>query len=106
MEIKRDKYFRERGSYSRIIKIFCKKCGKLIFSYQKDGPGWLKRCYFNRIISDRKFNPKRNLVCSCKTIIGKPKRHFFRSDGITPDGRWAFELNKESFRRTYGKKIE
>lgn len=100
--IKRDKYLRGRGSYARIVKIGCAKCGRLLFLYQKDGPGWLKRCYFNRIISDKKFNSNKKLTCSCSNVIGIPKQHVFRSDNVTPDGRMAFELIKGRFKRSYG----
>ena len=36
IKIKRDKYFRKRGSYARIIKVKCAKCNKILFSYQKE----------------------------------------------------------------------
>ena len=91
-KIKRDKYFRKRGSYARIIKVKCAKCGKILFSYQKDGPGWLKRCYLNRIISEKKFEPSKML--KCHGIIGIPKKH--------KDGRDSFQLVRGKFKRTYG----
>jgi len=73
--------------------------------YQKDGPGWLRRCYLNRII-DKKFNSSKNLICSCGNLIGIPKRHVLRSDGITHDGRMAFEMVKNKFKRDYPKKVK
>jgi hypothetical protein len=45
--MKKDKYLREKGGTAKIINIKRASCGKLIFVYQKDGPGWLKRCYLN-----------------------------------------------------------
>lgn len=104
IKIKRDEYFRKRGSYCRIIKIKCAKCKKVLFQYQKDGPGCLKRCYSNRLIGKR-LNFKKNLVCSCGNLIGTPLRHVFRSDGITPDGRMAFEMIRKRFERTYSLKL-
>ena len=45
--MKRDKYFKERGGTAKIIDVCCLSCGNILFVYQKDGPGWLKRCYLN-----------------------------------------------------------
>jgi len=92
INLKRDKYFRKRGSYAKIIKVKCAKCGGLLFLYQKDGPGWLKRCYFNRIISEREFSPNKNLECC--GVIGTPMKH--------KDGRDAFKLIRGKFKRSYG----
>jgi hypothetical protein len=92
MKLKRDKYFRKRGSYARIIKVKCAKCNKVLFSYQKDGPGWLKRCYFNRIITDQKLNAVKDL--KCHGIIGIVKKH--------KDGRLAYQLMRGKFKRSYG----
>lgn len=92
IKIKRDRYFTKRGGYARIIQVKCAKCNKVLFLYQKDGPGWLKRCYLNRIISKKKFNPLQKLRC-CE-VIGIPIKH--------KDGRNAFQLVKGKFKRTYG----
>ena len=92
IKIKRDKYLRKRGSYAHIIKVKCAKCNKVLFSYQKDGPGWLKRCYLNRIISEKKFSADKNLKCC--GIVGVSIKH--------KDGRDAFKLIKGKFKRTYG----
>jgi hypothetical protein len=94
LKIKRDKYFRKRGSYFRIIKVKCSKCGKVLFLYQKDGPGWLKRCYLNRIISKNKFKPGKLKCCQ---IIGLPIKH--------KDGREAYKLIRGKFTRTYPPKL-
>ena len=92
MKIKKDKYFRKRGSYARIIKISCAKCKTVLFLYQKDGPGWLQRCYSNRILSNKKFPSDKKLSC-CMTI-GLPVTH--------KDGRKAFSLIRGKFKRSYG----
>ena len=103
MKIKKDKYFRERGGKARLIKVICSNCEKLIFLYQKDGPGHLKRCYLNRIIEPKEYallnkNPNikepkdiRNIICRCGNIIGSPI--------IYQDGRLAFHLIRNNFRR-------
>ncbi len=104
MKIKKDKYFRERGGTAKIIRISCMQCGNTVLVYQKDGPGWLKRCYLNRIVSPEKYHglqsnknikePKNlgNLVCICGSIIGYPMKH--------KDGRLAFYLIRGKFKRS------
>ena len=102
--MKKDKYFRKRGGTAKIIDVSCAVCGKLIFVYQKDGPGWLKRCYLNRIVEPEEYakmqkdktikdtNDFGNLVCNCGKVIGSPMKH--------KDGRLAFHLIRGKFKRT------
>ena len=91
IKIKRDRYFKRRGSTAIITKVKCSKCNKVLFSYQKDGVGgWLKRCYFNRILSPMPNGQK--LVCH--GVIGTTKKY--------KDGRLAYELARGKFKRTYG----
>ena len=56
-----DKYKKVRGGYSRLLEISCEKCGSVLCHYQKDGPGILKRMYFDRI-SGITPNSKSNLL--------------------------------------------
>lgn len=49
-KLKRDKYVKSRGGYSRLLDIACVNCNQHICFYQKDGPGLLKRMYLDRII--------------------------------------------------------
>ena len=107
--MKKDKYLRERGGKAKIINVSCMKCGSLIFVYQKDGPGWLKRCYLNRIISPKKYaglqkNPDikqpsdlKNLKCKCGEVIGSSIKH--------KDGRLAFHLIRGKFKRKNNKEL-
>lgn len=92
VKIRKDKYFKKRRGYSRIIKVKCAKCNKTLFLYQKDGPGWLKRCYLNRIISKKNFKLTQNLRCC--GVLGVLKKH--------KDGRDAFQLIRGKFKRSYG----
>lgn len=103
MKIKKDKYFRERGGSAKIIKVQCTKCENILFFYQKDGPGWLKRCYLNRIISPENYHNLQfnknlteknlgNLICSCGSVMGSPIKH--------KDGRLAFHLIRGKFKRS------
>jgi len=103
----KDKYFRERGGSAKIINVSCAKCKNKLFIYQKDGPGWLKRCYVNRILwpenyiilaKNKNLEPKELplLKCSsCQEIIGSPMRH--------KDGRIAFSLIRGKFIRAANK---
>ncbi len=105
--MKKDKYLRKRGRVAKIINVSCMNCGKLLFVYQKDGPGWLKRCYLDRILSPEKYEklqhdkqikePKnmQNLKCSCGFVIGSPMKH--------KDGRLAFHLIRGKFKRALNK---
>lgn len=102
MNIKKDRYFRERGGSAKIINVLCSRCENKLLVYQKDGPGWLKRCYLNRII-EPKYDVKtdlknmKNLTCSCGEIIGSPMMH--------KDGRLAFHLIRGKFKRKINKSL-
>lgn len=68
MKLKNDKYRKARGGYSRLLEIRCSSCKKILFNYQKDGPGIIKRTYVDRILADIK---DKNLKCkSCNKLIG------------------------------------
>lgn len=64
-----DEYRVNRGSWSRVLQIFCKNCNQFLFFYQKDGPGVLKRCYLDRMLGG---NPKNeDYRCNqCKQLLG------------------------------------
>ena len=49
MEWKNDPYRQARGGYARLLAVSCATCGTHLFSYQKDGPGIVKRLYLDRI---------------------------------------------------------
>ena len=81
MEIKKDKFKLKRGKYSRIINLHCRICKEKILVYQKDGPGNLRRAYFDRIFEPKKLTNLQNknlkeipsLKCKgCKEVIGTP----------------------------------
>jgi len=91
MKVIKDKYLRARGGTAKIIEVSCSECGKQIFIYQKDGPGWLKRCYLNRIIEPKKSNNSEKLICKCGNIIGSLTKH--------KDGRDAYSLIRGRFKR-------
>lgn len=93
---------RARGGTARMIDISCAKCGSLVLNYQKDGIGYLHRCYINRITAPEKYAKLQgfditetkdlpNLICDCGEVIGHPMRH--------ADGRLAFRLERGKFKR-------
>ena len=76
-------YTENRGGISQYLNIYCEHCGDHLLLYQKDGPGPLKRMYFDRIIAPenliRAIRKKEvpNLVCnSCKRLIGIPSIYY------------------------------
>lgn len=101
--MKKDKYLRARGGTAHMIDVYCVSCGRLILYYQKDGPGWLKRCYLNRISGPEKWEKLQNnknikepsdlpnLVCDCGEFIGCPM--------LYKDGQLAFRLERGKFKR-------
>ena len=83
-KLKRDKYKKARGGYSRLLQINCQKCGSLICTYQKDGAGNLRRMYIDRINDPKISITKKDLSCpkghllGVKTIYEKENRPAFR----------------------------
>jgi hypothetical protein len=96
-KFKNDKYKRARGTHSRLLDLFCRVCGEKILVYQKDGPGNLRRLYFDRIFSPKKWtnleskplNAAPILKCpKCKEDIGTPYVY-------TKENRKAFKLYQD-----------
>ena len=69
-KLKNDKYRKSRGGHARLLLISCEKCGKGLFEYQKDGPGILKRLYFDRIHSQQEMDKKILSCPDCKEVLG------------------------------------
>jgi hypothetical protein len=103
LKIKKDKYLRARGGTAKVTKVSCAACSAMLFRYQKDGPGWLKRCYLNRIIEPKEmanlqfqytkntFKKMKPLKCGCGELIGTPM--------LYKDGRIAYHLERGKFSR-------
>lgn len=81
VKFKSDEYRKTRGGYSRFYDILCEHCGAKILTYQKDGPGILKRLYLDRISAPENLanfqklsiNRIPNLVCQeCRTVLAVP----------------------------------
>lgn len=96
--LKRDKFKSARGGYSRLLNVYCRKCGHLVVTYQKDGPGNLRRLYLDRIFAPENMVGLQNenlkdisfLKCmECKEVLGTPY--------IYPkENRKAFRLYQDS----------
>ena len=71
-KLKIDMFKKNRGGYSRLLNVFCRKCNHLIVVYQKDGPGNLRRLYLDRIFLPKKLTNleskqlKRIQILKCK----------------------------------------
>lgn len=71
IKFKSDAFKKNRGGYSRWLKLFCEKCTAELAVYQKDGPGILKRLYADRIVSEESLKKAKNLQCNaCGAILG------------------------------------
>jgi hypothetical protein len=101
--IKKDQYFRSRGSICATWRISCTRCGAELLVYQKDGRGALKRAYLNRIRAPEHFarlqdlcrtaSDLRPLACvACNALIGNPMLHW--------EGRLAFRLILGAWRKS------
>lgn len=84
MKFTDDLYKQNRGGYSRLYTITCRKCGDVICQYQKDGPGNLRRLYIDRMIGNNLQG--KELSCRQGHVIGvkilhtehKEKRYAYR----------------------------
>lgn len=71
IEPKKDRFRKARGGHSRWLLISCGKCSAPLLVYQKDGPGMLKRLYFDRIVVPTTAKSRKNFSCTkCRTLLG------------------------------------
>lgn len=98
-QFKRDNYKNVRGTHSRLLNLSCRVCGEKILTYQKDGPGNLRRLYFDRIFSPKNLtnleskplNVVPKLVCpKCKEDLGTP--YIYKKEN-----RKAFKVYQDAF---------
>lgn len=66
---KNDRFKKNRGGPSRWLVVSCENCGEYVTTYQKDGPGILKRLYFDRLV-DLPVYPEKLSCKKCKTVLG------------------------------------
>ncbi len=96
-EFKKDKYQSTRG-ISRLFNLFCRICGEQILTYQKDGPGNLRRLYFDRIFFPKKLTNLETMPLNEIQILRCPK---CKEDLATPyiykkENRKAFKVYQDA----------
>ena len=86
---KSDKFRKSRGGWSRYLEIKCESCDNILFYYQKDGPGPLKRSYHDRIIGKMPdYDSKGYWFCpSCGACLGFYEP--YKKENDRPALRWA-----------------
>jgi hypothetical protein len=97
MNLKTDRYRKNRGGYSRLLNLYCRKCNRLIATYQKDGPGNLRRLYLDRISYPKELVGLQNqplekikiLNCKCGEMLGTP--YIYKKEN-----RKAYKLYQDS----------
>jgi len=107
LNLKNDRYRKERGGQAEFLSISCSVCENPIMLYQKDGVGRLKRCYLNRIFAPRKLELLQYdanflkssdlppLKCQeCNSLIGVSMKY--------RDGRLAYRLVPGSIKKVRG----
>ncbi len=79
----KDKFTKARGGNSELLSISCSQCEKEILLYQKDGPGFLKRMYLDKILAPidlvdqvSEYSEKSNMISltcpECQNLIASP----------------------------------
>jgi hypothetical protein len=66
---KNDIYRRRRGGDSKLLGIYCQRCGSFICFYQKDGHGGLFRLYLDRIFEPAVSISDKELICPTGHIL-------------------------------------
>ena len=96
-KILKGRFYRRYHSLTSVLYIYCARCSAKVLAYQKDDKqGFLKRCYFNRIImpygiTKRELVHKKKLSCpKCGAAMGR--RVLFK-------GRRAFAVAPRTFKR-------
>ncbi len=97
LKLKSDKYKKARGGSSKLLEISCAECGEIICDYQKDGPGSLKRMYFDRISNPVVSISEKSLKCSQGHLLGVAIIY-------KKENRPAFRLVIEAVTKSYKKK--
>lgn len=89
-----DEYTKKRGDPA-MLDLSCSCCKTHIMLYQKDGPGPLLRCYWDRIHAPKEFvglhkkshHPEALTCPTCNTLLG-------RTDLYTKENRLVFVLEE------------
>lgn len=88
-----DVYTERRGAPA-MLELYCAECRHPLMTYQKDGPGPLKRCYLDRIHGPAEL---RNKACQIDRLQCEHCHAFIGKQGIyEKEQRLAFILVPES----------
>jgi hypothetical protein len=69
--------------------VLCSNCKSMLFAYQKDGAGPLKRCYIDRIIGiSEYFNITNYKELQCDKIISHPQSIYFKTELVAKPVRF------------------
>lgn len=72
MKFIKDSFSDSRGGRSRLLELSCGKCKSVIGTYQKDGPGPLKRLYFDRLTKRASGKSGKDYICTnCTFVLGR-----------------------------------
>jgi len=103
LKVRNDRYRKARGGTSVFLQLICSKCETEVAIYQKDGPGSLLRCYFNRFFwpdyltklgerPDPKGGTQTTWTCpNCSFNLGSRTSHV--------DGRSAYRLVRGAIKK-------
>ncbi len=107
VNIKKDKFFRDREKVAEMWDIKCTECNEKVLLYQKDGRGKLHRCYLNRIFDPpfyARLQQEQGLTkkdmpplrChGCDTLIGMPMLHWEgRLAYFLIQGKWSKKVSE------------
>lgn len=96
----KDQYLVSRGGDVSILSLRCRSCGALVGHYQKDGPGPLIRCYFDRFLTSpiESGNP-RTWSADSKELLRCPVCERVLGEGVIyeKENRPAFRLFSDAF---------
>ncbi len=89
--------FQKRRGKPKLLLLICRGCKEKLALYQKDGLGWLKRCYFDRLfflpnLKNPKKSQKKFICLKCNSLLGK--RTIFLKEN-----RLAFKIDRKKLIR-------
>lgn len=95
-----DEYTEARGGHSTFLQLSCRSCGCTVGYYQKDGPGPLLRCYFDRLhVVSRRAEPRQKWQASPDCRLNCPGCDAPLGEGMIygPESRPAFRVFSDAF---------
>lgn len=94
MKFIKDSFTASRGGRSKLLELSCDKCKSVIGTYQKDGPGPLKRLYLDRLSMSASKKSGKDYICTnCTFVLG-------RVTVYEKENRPAIRLYQDSIRKS------